>query len=52
MKAASQREIFQLPVTERLQLVEDLWDSIASEAAELPVTREQGRGARQAFEVS
>jgi putative addiction module component (TIGR02574 family) len=30
-----------LPIKERIQLVEDLWDSIAEEKAVLPVTREQ-----------
>jgi putative addiction module component (TIGR02574 family) len=28
-------------VAERLQLIEDIWDRIASEAANVPVTREQ-----------
>lgn len=30
-----------LPIKERIQLVEDLWDSIAEEIAVLPVTKEQ-----------
>lgn len=29
--------IFKLPLAERLQLVEDLWDSIAAERAQEPV---------------
>ena len=31
------QELEKLPVAERLQLVEDLWDSIARSGAELPV---------------
>lgn len=31
-------ELFQLPLSEKLQLVEDLWDSIAVEAEELPLS--------------
>ena len=30
-----------LPIEERIQLVEDLWDSIAEEKAVLPITKEQ-----------
>jgi len=30
-----------LPIKERIQLVEDLWDSISAEGAVLPVTKEQ-----------
>lgn len=30
-------EIFELPPAERLQLVEDLWDSLIPREAELPV---------------
>ncbi len=30
-----------LPIDEKIQLVEDLWDSIAEEKAVLPVTKEQ-----------
>ncbi len=30
-----------LPIKERIQLVEDLWDSIAEEKVMLPVTKEQ-----------
>ena len=29
--------LFELPVSERLQLVEDLWDSIAAEREQAPV---------------
>ena len=29
--------LFELPVAERLQLVEDLWDSIAAQREEAPV---------------
>ena len=30
-----------LPIDEKIQLVEDLWDSIAEEKSALPVTKEQ-----------
>lgn len=30
-----------LPINEKIQLVEDLWDSIASEQEALPLTQEQ-----------
>lgn len=30
-----------LPVDERIQLVEDLWDSIAADQSSLPLTEEQ-----------
>jgi putative addiction module component (TIGR02574 family) len=30
-------QIRKLPLAERIELVEDVWDSIAAEAAELPV---------------
>jgi putative addiction module component (TIGR02574 family) len=30
-------QLRKLPLTERIQLVEDLWDSIASEADSLPI---------------
>jgi putative addiction module component (TIGR02574 family) len=33
-------ELFQLPVAERLALVEDLWDSIARDAEDLEVSPE------------
>jgi putative addiction module component (TIGR02574 family) len=31
----------ELPVTERIKIVEDLWDSIAADQSALPLTREQ-----------
>ena len=31
----------QLPVDERIRLVEDLWDSIASDQKTIPLTQEQ-----------
>jgi putative addiction module component (TIGR02574 family) len=34
-------ELLELPVSERIQLVEDLWDSIAEGPDALPVTEEQ-----------
>jgi len=33
-------ELFQLPVAERLALVEDLWDSIAKDADDLQISKE------------
>ena len=33
--------LFELGVAERIQLVEDLWDSIAEEEISLPLTAEQ-----------
>jgi putative addiction module component (TIGR02574 family) len=35
------REIRRLSVAERIQLVEDLWDSIAEDTEMLPLTEEQ-----------
>jgi putative addiction module component (TIGR02574 family) len=34
-------EIMQLSVAERIQLVEDIWDSIASAPTEVPLTKAQ-----------
>jgi putative addiction module component (TIGR02574 family) len=34
-------EILKLSVDERIQLVEDIWDSIAEAAADMPLTSEQ-----------
>jgi putative addiction module component (TIGR02574 family) len=34
-------EINRLDVSERIQLVEDLWDSVALDAAQLPLTEAQ-----------
>jgi putative addiction module component (TIGR02574 family) len=34
-------EINRLDISERIQLVEDLWDSVAMQAAELPLTEAQ-----------
>jgi putative addiction module component (TIGR02574 family) len=31
----------ELPITERIQIVEDLWDSIAADQSALPLTKEQ-----------
>ena len=33
-------DLFQLPVAERLALVEDLWDSIAADARDLTISAE------------
>ena len=34
-------ELRNLPIDERIRLVEDLWDSIAAEQEALPLTKEQ-----------
>lgn len=34
-------EIRKLSVAERIQLVEDIWDSVATEATDLPITGPQ-----------
>ncbi|MEK6772271.1 MAG: addiction module protein [Pseudomonadota bacterium] len=34
-------KLSQLPVNERIKLVEELWDSIASDQKTLPLTQEQ-----------
>ena len=34
-------DILKLSVAERIQLVEDVWDSIAAEPEELPLTEEE-----------
>lgn len=39
--ATSISDLFNLSVSERLQLVEDLWDSIAADSASIPLTAEQ-----------
>jgi putative addiction module component (TIGR02574 family) len=31
----------ELPITEKIQIVEDLWDSIAADQKALPLTREK-----------
>jgi len=36
-------QIHDLPLEERLKLVEDIWDSIAAEQEALPLTQEQRR---------
>jgi putative addiction module component (TIGR02574 family) len=41
MARLSRNEIDQLPVAERIRLLEDLWDSIAANPDLLPVTEEQ-----------
>jgi putative addiction module component (TIGR02574 family) len=41
MKSPAWREVFDLPIPERLNLVEDLWDSIAADPEALPITAEQ-----------
>ena len=35
------KELEKLPLHERLQLVEDLWDSIASDESAIPVSQSQ-----------
>lgn len=34
-------KLFELPVEERIRIVEDLWDSIAADRQALPLTDEQ-----------
>ncbi len=34
-------KLYEIPLEERIQLVEDLWDSIADEQSALPLTPEQ-----------
>ena len=41
MKTSTRSELFDLSIAERLQLVEDLWDSIATNSAGIPLTEEQ-----------
>jgi putative addiction module component (TIGR02574 family) len=41
MAKVSLAEILQLSVTERLQLVQDIWDSIAAQPENVPVTQAQ-----------
>lgn len=41
MSAMPLEEIRKLPVEERLQLVEDIWDTIVNEHADLPLTPAQ-----------
>lgn len=41
MTSSLRREIFDFPVSERLLLVEELWDSNALENADVPITVEQ-----------
>jgi putative addiction module component (TIGR02574 family) len=36
-------DLLELPVADRIQLVEDLWDSITEVPGALPVSEEQGR---------
>ena len=41
MKTSSIAEYVQLSVPERIQLVEDIWDSIAAMPEEMPLTKAQ-----------
>lgn len=41
MRSSLLAEILSLSVAERIQLVEDVWDSIAAEPEELPLTKEE-----------
>lgn len=42
MSQTSERSFLDLPISERIQLVEDIWDSIADETAGgLPLSAEQ-----------
>lgn len=47
--------LFKLGLSERLQLVEDLWDSIVEEGASLPIsgeTREELRARKDRFQAN
>ena len=41
MKPITLDEVLQLPVPERIRIVEAIWDSIADSAEEMPLTAEQ-----------
>ena len=41
MTTASFSDLFRLSVAERIQLAQDLWDSVAAEPNEVPLTQEQ-----------
>jgi putative addiction module component (TIGR02574 family) len=43
MSSVDIQEILKLSVAERIQLVEDIWDSIAAHPEALPVTESQKR---------
>ena len=38
MKKIAATDALALPIPERIQLVEDIWDSIVAEQAEVPMT--------------
>jgi len=56
MTNALRKELFQLSAAERLELVEELWDSIADEDSALQLTPEQCedpcRGSPQGFDIT
>ncbi|MCH8328716.1 MAG: addiction module protein [Candidatus Marinimicrobia bacterium] len=41
MKQRTEIDIKSLPIKERIQLVGDIWDSIAQDAGQLPLTHSQ-----------
>ncbi len=41
MATVNLEDILKLPVSERLRLVEEIWDSIAAESEQLPLTEAQ-----------
>ena len=43
MPRVSVQDVLSLPAAERLQLVEEIWDSLAAEPASVPVTEAQRR---------
>ena len=43
MSSVNIQEILKLPVTERIEIVEAVWDSIAASPESLPVTESQKR---------
>jgi putative addiction module component (TIGR02574 family) len=40
------KDLLELPVSERIQLIQDLWDSVAADPANVPVTDAQRKELR------
>ncbi len=41
MRSGTLVEVLRLPLPERIELVQAVWDSVVAESAEVPVTEEQ-----------
>ena len=41
MRSGTLVEVLRLPLPERIELVQAVWDSVVAQAAEVPVTEEQ-----------